>query len=124
MTVSGRAPSGLAGLLALHRQTIEVGGGYWVAMRARLVPKTDHRPHGIEYSLTLHSPGDTRLLGYDNAHAAPMRTNPSRRSRRPVAYDHVHRGTRTKPYAFVDPGRLLEDFWADVEAVLKEVGVT
>jgi hypothetical protein len=26
------------------------------------------RPNGIRYSLTLHAPDNTRLIGFDNAH--------------------------------------------------------
>jgi len=28
---------------------------------------TPERPHGIKYSLTLHAPDGTRLIGFDNA---------------------------------------------------------
>jgi len=88
-------------------------------MRVSRVPRDKHRPHGIQYALTLHRPGGKRILGYDNAHAAPARSNPSRRSRRPVAFDHIHRGQRVTHYVFESPGKLLEDFWADVEAALE-----
>ena len=107
----------------LDRQTIEVGGGYWVALRAKRVPKDNHRPHGIEYALSLHRPNGARLMGYDNAHPVPMRANPSRRSRRPAAYDHIHRGEKCVQYVFESPGKLLEDFWMDVEAALREEGI-
>lgn len=121
ITVSGFDPTekGLDGLLELDRQTIEVGDGYWVAMRAKRVPRSKHRPHGIQYALTLHRPGGKRILGYDNAHTVPMRTSPSRRSRQPVEYDHIHRGNRTHHYVFGSAGKLLEDFWADVEVALE-----
>lgn len=32
------------------------------------VAASSERPHGIKYSLTLHAPDGTRLLGFDNAH--------------------------------------------------------
>ncbi|MDP6345172.1 MAG: DUF6516 family protein [Alphaproteobacteria bacterium] len=115
---------GLDGLLELDRQVIEVGNGYWVAIRARLVPKDAGRPHGIEYALTFHTPGGRRLVGYDNAHAPHARSGPSGRSRRPVEFDHVHRRHRVKRYLFETPGKLLRDFWADVETMLKEEGIT
>lgn len=67
----------LQGLLDLDRETIEVGQGFWIAMRAKRVPQDEQRPHGIQYALTLHRPGGDRVLGYDNAHAPKMRPNPS-----------------------------------------------
>jgi len=110
-------------LLDLHGITAEVGGGFWVSMKARKVPPDEGRPHGIQYALTLHRPGSDRIMGYDNAHAPDIGSGPSRPSRRnALAYDHRHyRGTITT-YNFVSPVRLLEDFWADVERLLKEEG--
>jgi hypothetical protein len=125
ITVSAddRTWDGLEGLLDLDRQTMEIGGGYWVTMRARRVPKSRQRPHGVQYALTLHRPGGTRIVGYDNAHAPPRASGPAARSRRPVAYDHIHRREAVAPYEFESPGRLLEDFWAEVEAALKREGI-
>lgn len=114
--------SGLDGLLDLHRQTFEVGDQYWVTIRATRVPKSRHRPHGVEYSLTLHRPGGKRILGYDNAHRPTIRGNPSGRSKRPVEHDHVHHGDKMTAYVFETPAKLLEDFWIDVEATLKQEG--
>ena len=34
--------------------------------------------------------------------------------------DHVHRGRRERPYDFVDPDRLVADFFADVRRWLNE----
>lgn len=56
---------GLEYLLDLHRETYEVGGGWWVSIRAVRVESSEERPHG-----------------------------------------------------------LLDDFWQDVEAILKEEGVS
>ena len=35
-------------------------------------------------------------------------------------YDHVHRGKDDKgrPYKFVNAGKLIEDFWAEVDRIL------
>lgn len=118
----------LGGLLDLHRQTIEVGDGYWVTFRVYQVPKSDGRPSGVTYALTLHRPDGERILGYDNAHVLKLRRSPSRRSRTPTEYDHVHRGVKghdekITPYVYENAGKLLEDFWTDVEALLRERGV-
>jgi hypothetical protein len=123
--VSGFDPT-LAGaetLLDLNGHTIEVGGGFWVSITANSVARSAGRPHGIQYALSFHAPGGRRILGYDNAHAPRRRSSPSRRSVTPVAYDHVHRGDRITQYEFQSPGKLLEDFWRDVDAILREEGI-
>jgi hypothetical protein len=70
------------------------------------------------YSLTLHAPGGTRLVGFDNAHgiAAPG----SRFKRPPPASDHWHRTESNpgRPYAYKDADTLLQDFFREVRRVL------
>ena len=94
---------------------------HWVKMVVKQIPASPERPHGISYSLTLHASGGERLLGYDNAHAVITGSGPGRR----VAerHDHRHRHGTTKPYAFRDAATLMQDFWEDVEAILRERGV-
>jgi hypothetical protein len=75
----------------------------------------------LNYSLTLHGPDGSRLVGFDNAH-------PARESRRPGgagkgAYDHRHRMGTVRPYRFRDASALIEDFWTEVDRLLKEKGV-
>jgi len=76
------------------------------------VPSSEARPHGVRYSLTLHDRSNRRVLGYDNAHGVPERSLP---------FDHRHRGIGDVgvPYDFESPEKLLIDFWADVDGVLK-----
>ena len=78
-------------------------------------------PHGIRYSLTLHDPGNRRILGYDNAHRVKSPKG-SKHARRVVAYDHKHRHAADKgvPYEFKGAYKLLEDFFTDVRQVLEE----
>ena len=79
------------------------------------------KPHGLDYSLTLHGPDGERLVGYDNAHAVTTGSGPGRKTG--AAFDHKH-GLRTvRPYDYRDAAALLEDFWAEVDAVLREKGV-
>lgn len=40
----------LAQLLDLDETRIDVGSGFWVALRAKRVPRTEAKPHGIDYS--------------------------------------------------------------------------
>lgn len=109
---------GLDALLALDGVILVVGpnGAHWV----KQVAPSPERPHGISYSLTLHAANGERLVGYDNAHA--VSTGPGRRAS--AAHDHRHRHSRTRPYAFSDAATLMQDFWNDVDAVLRERGVT
>ena len=48
-------------------------GEYWVKFQIRRVPVTKERPHGLNYSLTLHGNDNERLVGFDNALIAPGR---------------------------------------------------
>ena len=57
-------------LLDLDGQVLVVDpeGGHWVRFVVTRVPVSPEKPHGIDYSLTLHGPNGERLVGFDNAH--------------------------------------------------------
>ena len=97
--------------------------GYCVRFEIKRVAPTPERPHGLRYALTLHDPDGKRLIGFDNAHAVPQAG--SRFRDRPMAADHWHRtGTDAgRPYAFRDAETLIDDFFAEVERVLRERGI-
>lgn len=95
---------------------------HWVRIVARRVPVSDAKPHGIDYSLTLHGADGARLVGFDNAHPVQDTAGPG--AKRPGAHDHKHRLRTTRSYVYKDAATLLEDFWKAVEAVLRERGVT
>ena len=59
--------------------------------------------HRIKYRLFYGIPG-RRLVGYDNERGKG---------------DHRHVGRREEPYRFVSLERLLDDFFADVDALRK-----
>jgi hypothetical protein len=80
------------------------------------VPVSPEKPHGIDYSLTLHGPKGERLVGLGNAH-------PVGRQRRSAPQDHRHRLRSIRPYEYRDAATLLADFWEAVDAVLRERGV-
>jgi len=111
-------------LLDLHDQVfvVDPAGHYWVKFIARCVPATPERPHGLEYSLTLHGPEGERLVGFDNAHAVRRSAGPGGKA--DPARDHRHRARSLRPYRYRDAATLLADFWAEVDDVLKERGVT
>ena len=109
-------------LLDLHGSILDQGNGYWIKLEAWRVEVSEHIPHGIRYSLTLHEPYGNRILGYDNAHAV----KPPKKFKyagRILAYDHKHRHASDKgvPYEYTDAQQLLVDFFADVDRVLLEV---
>jgi len=116
-----RRDEALARLLDLDGFIAEVGGGFWVKIVVRRVPPDADRPHGISYTLTLHDPAGLRVFGIDNAH--PIRVTRGPASRSSTARDHLHRGESVRPYAYRDADTLIEDFWREVEALLKKEGV-
>jgi hypothetical protein len=105
-------------LLDLDGQVLVVDpeGCYWVRFVVTRVPVSPEKPHGIDYSLTLHGPEGERLVGFDNAH-------PAGRQNRGDPQDHRHRLRTIRAYEYRDAAMLLADFWETVDAVLREKGV-
>ena len=105
-------------LLDLDGQVLVVDpeGEYWVRFVVTHVAASPEKPHGLDYSLTLHGPGGERLVGFDNAHPVAPR-------RRGDPQDHRHRLRTVRPYDYQDAATLLGDFWTTVDAVLRERGV-
>jgi hypothetical protein len=95
---------------------VDPEGGHWVRFVVTRVPATAEKPHGLDYSLTLHGRNGERLAGFDNAHPAGKR-------KRGDPQDHRHRIRTVKAYEYRDAATLLADFWTEVDAVLKERGV-
>jgi hypothetical protein len=93
---------------------------YWIKIEARKVPKDAFRPHGIKYSLTLHDRNNTRVLGFDNAHAPVIKGRRGKKyGGRIVTWDHVHNQQKVQAYTFSSASQLIEDFWDAVEKVIK-----
>lgn len=105
------------GRIHIHEQ------GYWLKFDIKRVPPSSGRPHGLQYSFTLHDPTGNRLLGFDNAHGVAPKG--SSRDKRNAAYDHWHRGPgeEGRPYAFTTADQLLADFEAEVEKALAARGI-
>jgi hypothetical protein len=117
-----RRDTGIDTLLDLHGSILDQGGGYWIKLEAWLVAASPRIPHGVRYSLTLHEPYGKRVLGYDNAHLV----KPPKKfkfSGRILPYDHKHRHASDQgvPYEFKDAQQLINDFFADVDMILREV---
>ena len=117
----GREDRCLDPLLRLDGVVGEVGGGYWFKIEARRVPVRQEQPHGLNYSLTLHSPSGERIYGIDNAHGVAQGSGPG--SKRAALWDHQHRGEAVRIYEYATPGALLDDFFAGIDRILSERGV-
>lgn len=110
-------------LLGFNGRVHRYAGGYWLKFEITKVEPNDGKPHGLDYSFTLHGPDNRRLIGFDNAHSVPAKG--ARFKKRPKAMDHWHR-TETdegRPYAFKDAETLIIDFFDEVERVLTEHGI-
>jgi Family of unknown function (DUF6516) len=105
-------------LLLLDGESFVVEGNFWVKFEVKRVPVTLEKPHGLDYSLTLHAGDGKRLLGFDNAHPVREGAGPGARTR--IEYDHKHKGERIRFYDYKDAMSLLADFWTEVELILKE----
>lgn len=105
-------------LLGLHGQVLVIDdAGYWVRFVVHQVPVAPHKPHGLDYSLTLHGPDGERLVGFDNAHPVQGQR------RQGKGQDHKHRLRTVRPYEYRDAAALVADFWSEVEALMREKGV-
>jgi len=108
----------LDALLDLDGQVfvVDPAGGYWVRFVVTKVPVSPAKPHGLDYSLTLHGPDGERLVGFDNAHpvAGQRRGNPQ---------DHHHRSTIVRRYEYRNAATLITDFWTAVDSMLREKGI-
>jgi hypothetical protein len=108
-------------LLDLDGEVMELGGGFWVKIKARRVKPSAARTHGVNYSLCLFGPKDERLICYDNAH--PIRIGSGPAKKRTSVRDHAHEREAIRPYVYTSAEGLLVDFWTDVYRILKEEGV-
>lgn len=102
-------------LLSLDGYEFQFARGYWVKIEAQRVAASVGRPQGIKYSLTLHDPAGRRIYGLDNAHGIHRRA--------PFDHRHVYGGRRLVAYEYRGPAELLEDFYREVERLLREGGI-
>jgi hypothetical protein len=122
MASFGQDP-GTEALLDLDGQilVLDAKGLYSVKFSVQRVERSSQRPHGLNYSLTLHGPQGQRLVGFDNAHSIRRSRGPGGKHSGPA--DHRHRMDDARRYRFRDAATLLSDFWAEVDGYLKENGV-
>ena len=116
--------TGLEYLLGLDGNIeVQNDAGYWVKMEVASVPATAERPHGIRYSLTLHAPDNTRLIGFDNAHGVKPVGSHFKHAGKRFPYDHRHRHPLDEGvlYEFDTVYQVVSDLYAEVDRVLKEI---
>lgn len=115
---------GLSYLLDLDAEVqVQNEQGYWVKFEVSKVERSKDRPHGIKYSLTLHDPEGNRIMGFDNAHPVKPVGSRFRHAGKRYPFDHRHRHAQDEGvlYEFDTANKLLADFYAEVDRVLKEV---
>lgn len=76
-------------LLDLDGEIFPMDNGYWTKFEAYRVAPTRHIPFGIRYSLSLHDRNNTRILGFDNAHAQKAK------KKRSMVHAKLHGTTNT-----------------------------
>jgi hypothetical protein len=123
---SARPDHTLEFLLAFDGHIHHLEQVYWLEFDIKKVKTSKRRPHGLSYPFTLHAPDGTRLIGFDNAHRADF--TGARFKGRPQAADHWHRAEHDigRHYEFKDAETLLDDFFDEVERLLREreIGMT
>ena len=111
---------GLETLLELDGSVLEQEGGFWIKIEARQVPPSPHALSGIREPHAARSVWNTGPRLRQRTAVKPPKKFKFAGQRLP--YDHRHRSASDKgvPYAFESAQRLLQDFFAEVDRVIKE----
>jgi len=95
---------GLDALLGLDGETffVDANGHYRVKFVVKRVKADERKPHGLNYSLTLHDKSGERIVGFDNAHPVPTQgdrlvRNASSTTTGTGSRRSAHMITRTQP---------------------------
>lgn len=106
-------------LLLLDGEVFPMENGYWTKFEVKKIEPNKYIPQGIKYSLTLHDRNNVRVVGYDNSHA--IKPKKRKYGAKRMIWDHKHKQKSVEPYEYGSAGELLEDFWDDVNRVLKKI---
>lgn len=60
-------------------------------------------------------------MGFDNAHAIEYGEKVNVAPKRTYYHWHRSEGDVGQPYNYINAGRLLEDFWVQVEVIVKKL---
>ena len=88
--------------------------GLWVKFEAS-VTSLSIRSNGIRYSLSLHDQHGRRIIGFDNAHKIEYGAKRMVAPKRTFDHWHFNEHDEGRPYHYVNAGKLMEDFWLEVE---------
>ncbi|VTZ65916.1 conserved hypothetical protein [Sinorhizobium medicae] len=99
---------------------VDANGHYRVKFVVKRVKADERNPHGLNYSPCMISRASA-LSDSIMPIQSPTQGGPAGKKR--VVNDHRHRFKTIRPYDYKDAATLLEDFWAQVDSVLKEEGV-
>lgn len=88
--------------------------GLWVKFEAS-VTSLSIRSNGIRYSLSLHDQHGHRIIGFDNAHEIEYGAKRMVSPKRTFDHWHFNEHDEGRPYHYVNAGKLMEDFWSEVE---------
>jgi Family of unknown function (DUF6516) len=103
-------------LLGFDGYSYKLETGHIVRFRVKECKVTNNRPHGLRYSLTVHTPSGHRVYGIDNAH----------KIKHSKTFDHYHKLNSKKivRYEYVSPLKLFADFCDVIIQILKMYGVS
>ena len=71
--------------------------------------------------MTLHNRSGQRIMGFDNAHEIEYGSKRMVAAKRTFDHWHYHEKDNGQPYFYQNAGKLLEDFWAQVEKKVNEL---
>jgi hypothetical protein len=106
----------LENLLDLNgiKMVIDEKLGLWVKFEVS-VTSWSIRPNGVRYSLSLHDRRGRRIIGFDNAHEIEYGAKRMVAPKRTFDHWHFNEQDEGRPYHYLNAGKLLEDFWVEVE---------
>ena len=88
--------------------------GLWVKFEA-FRTSLSIRKNGVRYSLSLHDRYGHRIIGFDNAHAIEYGAKRMVAPKRTFDHWHYDENDHGRPYEYINAGKLMEDFWVEVE---------
>lgn len=89
----------------LRSTDVFLPGGWRVVIKIWEIPSSKAERARVRYRLSLLSPSEERVLGYDNHHPKG---------------DHRHLRGRQERYQYKDPETLIRDFLDDVQSAVSE----
>ena len=99
------------------KMVIDEAIGLWVKFEVSIT-SSSVRSNEIHYSLSLHNKLGHRIMGFDNAHEIKYGAKRMVAPKRTFDHWHFDEFDEGRPYDYVNAGKLMEDFWLEVEKKL------